>query len=672
MDVRAYNREIYERLSRSRHRWTTPVTSEEIAAARRGEWAIQLTDTKFVPSDWFPDDLHGAAVLCLASGGGQQGPILAAAGASVVVLDISPAQLEMDQRVAERESLPLRTVAGDMTDLSMFGDESFDLIFVPGANSYIPDILPLWREAYRVLRPGGDLLAGFDNPVVYLFDYELAWQDTLLVRHKIPYSDLDAVTEEERRRRRNADIALEFGHTLDDQIGGQIAAGFVLTGFFEDLLQDEPSSKYIANSAATRAHKPVSSRSTRPREPDMRVGVHLIVEGYRAPPELLDDPAAIERAIHQAVRAGGARLLEVYLHKFEPHGITATALLAESHINIHTWPERQYFAADLFFCGAGNPEQAVAVLGRALKTHDMHVQSIERTFDPAARPGQGDSPAPRWWFERGAPPTIVQGLRAGLLHAEQSPHQKIEILQHEHLGRVLALDGAVQATTADEFVYHEMLVQVPLNAMPRSDEPAAVLIIGGGDGGALREVLRRPWVERVVMVELDRAVVRCSIEHLGIHGDFDDPRVQLVFADATEWVNGASAHERPFDVAIIDSPDPEAACAALYETRFYRALARCLAPDGLVSQHLGVPALQRGGLAGGVRRLAGVFAGVQVYRAAVPTYIGGDMAFAIASRGGAPADKPLRDFAGRHYNAAIHAAAFALPTWWLDEIGSSR
>src|SRR5262249_10364784 len=349
---------------------------------------------------------------------------------------------------------------------------------------------------------------------------------------------------------------------------GKIAAGCVITGFCEALLQDDPSSKYIANSAATRARKPVSSRSSRQCGAGTRVGVHVIVEGYDAPPELLDNCGAIESAIRDAVRAGGAHLLEVHLHKFEPHGVTATALLAESHINIHTWPERAYYGADLFFCGSGDPERAAAALARALKTRDVHMQAVERTFAPPAR---ADAPSPRWWFERGAPPTIAQALRVNVLCSEQSAHQRIEILQHEHLGRVLALDGAVQTTTADEFIYHEMLVQVPLHATPRA--PASVLIVGGGDGGALREVLRHPSIEQVVMVELDPRGVRRSVEHLGIHGDFDDPRVQLVFADAAEWVQ---SNERLFDVAIIDSPDPEPPGDVLYESSFYRALQRRL------------------------------------------------------------------------------------------------
>src|SRR5262249_29555056 len=278
---------------------------------------------------------------------------------------------------------------------------------------------------------------------------------------------------------------------------------------------------------------------------------------------------------------------------------------------------------------------------------------------------RADAPSPRWWFERGAPPTIAQALRVNVLCSEQSAHQRIEILQHEHLGRVLALDGAVQTTTADEFIYHEMLVQVPLHATPRA--PPSVLIVGGGAGGALREVLRHPSIEQVVMVELDPAVVRRSVEHLGIHGDFDDPRVQLVFADAAEWVQ---SNERLFDVAIIDSPDPEPPGDVLYESSFYRSLQRPLMPEGAVAQHLGVPALQRGVLGARVRRLAEAFGAVEIYRAAVPTYIGGDMAFAVAGRAARGAATPRRDFRGRHYNAAVHAAAFALPTFWIDEIGS--
>ncbi|MCA1848381.1 MAG: class I SAM-dependent methyltransferase, partial [Actinobacteria bacterium] len=138
MDVRGYNREAWDREVERGNEWTVPVEEDVIEAARRGRWEVLLTNTKPVPKAWFPD-LEGADVLCLASGGGQQAPIFAAAGASVTVLDNSPKQLAQDRFVAERDSLALKTVEGDMADLSVFPDESFDLVFHPVSNLFVPE-----------------------------------------------------------------------------------------------------------------------------------------------------------------------------------------------------------------------------------------------------------------------------------------------------------------------------------------------------------------------------------------------------------------------------------------------------------------------------------------------------------------------------------------------------
>src|SRR5215210_3045303 len=158
MDVRGYNEEAWDRQVESGNEWTVPVGPDVIEAARQGEWTVLLTDTKSVPRAWFPE-IEGADVLCLASGGGQQAPIFAAAGASVTVLDNSPKQLAQDRHVAERESLHLETVQGDMRDLSAFADGSFDLVFHPFSNLFVPKVRPVWAEAFRVLRRGGILLA---------------------------------------------------------------------------------------------------------------------------------------------------------------------------------------------------------------------------------------------------------------------------------------------------------------------------------------------------------------------------------------------------------------------------------------------------------------------------------------------------------------------------------
>ncbi|WP_165252388.1 class I SAM-dependent methyltransferase [Paludisphaera soli] len=250
-----YNRRAWDSQVERGNRWTVPVDPDAIAGARTGDWSIVLTPTKPVPADWFPP-LAGTDVLCLASGGGQQGPILSAAGARVTVYDASPKQLARDREVADREGLAIECVEGDMADLSAFADGSFDLIVHPCSNTFAPDVRTVWREAFRVLRPGGTLLAGFTNPVAFLFDEAALDRGELRVAYSIPYSDLTSLTDEERRRFADRDEPLCFGHTLDDQIGGQLAAGFLLAGFYEDVDPGSPLARVIPAYVATRAIRP--------------------------------------------------------------------------------------------------------------------------------------------------------------------------------------------------------------------------------------------------------------------------------------------------------------------------------------------------------------------------------------------------------------------------------
>ena len=256
MDIVEYNRAAWNRQSLGDCRWCQPVGSAEIQAARLGTWSVILTPNKSVPPAWF-GKLKGKKVLCLASGGGQQAPILAAAGADVTSFDNSDEQLAKDRLLAETESLVLKAVRGDMADLSVFANESFDLIFHPVSNVYAESLKPVWKECFRVLRWNGSLLSGFMNPVFFLFDHdEMAKTGKLEVKYSLPYSDLRSLSAESLDQV-TGKRAYEFGHTLEDQIGGQLAAGFVICDFYEDDWDEQstPLNKFISLYAATLARK---------------------------------------------------------------------------------------------------------------------------------------------------------------------------------------------------------------------------------------------------------------------------------------------------------------------------------------------------------------------------------------------------------------------------------
>lgn len=257
-DILTINRHRWNAQVANQNRWTIPVTAEQIAQARQGNWQIVLTPNKPVPRDWFPDfRKQQIKLVCLAGAGGQQAPILAAAGANVTVLDNSDAQLEQDLMVAHRDGLQIETVQGDMRDLSCFKNESFDMIVHPCSNCFVPEIQPVWNECFRVLKHGGSLIAGFTNPVRFLFDDDLLEKGEMKVAYQMPYSDLTSLNDEQKRRFAQKNEPLMFGHTLAHQIGGQLDAGFAITGLYEDSYdaKDDVLSQHIDTFIATRAIK---------------------------------------------------------------------------------------------------------------------------------------------------------------------------------------------------------------------------------------------------------------------------------------------------------------------------------------------------------------------------------------------------------------------------------
>ncbi|HOJ45472.1 MAG TPA: methyltransferase domain-containing protein [Bacilli bacterium] len=221
------NAETIDSWVKSGWEWGIPITHEKYLDATNGKWEMVLTPTKPVPKNWFPTSLKRLKVLGLASGGGQQMPIFAALGAICTVLDYSLLQLESEQMVANREGYSIEIIRADMTKPLPFIDATFDLIFHPVSNCYVKEVEPIFKECYRILKPGGILLAGLDNNVNYLSD------DENFINNKLPFDPL--VNPEQMEMLKATDSGVQFSHTLEEQIGGQLKAGFILTHIYDDI-----------------------------------------------------------------------------------------------------------------------------------------------------------------------------------------------------------------------------------------------------------------------------------------------------------------------------------------------------------------------------------------------------------------------------------------------------
>lgn len=254
MDKRDYtevNSRTWDKWAENGCEWSIPISHEKYVKAKSGEWGVYLTPCKFVPKEWF-GELRGKKLLGLASGGGQQMPVFSALGADCTVFDYSDRQLEAERVVAEREGYKMNIIKGDMTKTLPFENATFDIIFHPVSNCYIEDVYHVWNECYRVLKDGGVLLAGFDNGLNFLFDDNSTLP--LTVVNKLPFNPLKGSDDEYKRMVENFE-GIQFSHTLEEQIGGQLKAGLILTDLYEDRDREgagilrEYAPQYIATRA---------------------------------------------------------------------------------------------------------------------------------------------------------------------------------------------------------------------------------------------------------------------------------------------------------------------------------------------------------------------------------------------------------------------------------------
>lgn len=349
-----------------------------------------------------------------------------------------------------------------------------------------------------------------------------------------------------------------------------------------------------------------------------------MLELYGCPSAVLDDASLLSEILRKAAAISNTQLLNLHVHPFATQGVTALALLAESHIALHTWPEYGYAAVDLFACGTrARPDVGCAYLVKALQARRHSLSTVRR--------GRGVDM--HWMDEPLTSLDIYRRNITNVLHSKRSPFQEICIAEAGAYGRALILDGQLQCASADEFLYHEALVHP---AMIQLGLPHSVLILGGGEGAAVREVLRWQSVRRVTMVEIDSEVVEACREHLyDIHqGAFDDPRVDVVIDDALHFLQHT---DQTWDVIISDLPDPVegAPWLKLFAHECFRTVHDRLAGGGCFVMQAGpVSPVCTAPLARITRDVRRAFLHAHFYMNFIPSF-GIPLAFVLA------ADRPL-------------------------------
>lgn len=254
LDIVNHNKDAWNIVSENNEEWTNKFSKKIITEAKNGKWDVVLTQKKSVPKEWFPP-LKGLKVLGLASGGGQQMPIFAALGAEVTSFDYSHMQLAKDKEVAAENNLLITTIEGDMRNLSVFIDNTFDLVFNPISTVYIPDVFNTYKETFRILKPGGLFMTGFLNPSIFLFDEIKKENKEFEIKYNIPFDPIKDYDPKMlslflRRKRR-----ISYGHSLSQLIGYQNDVGFEIINFYEDYGKD-PLNEFMACEIATCSRKP--------------------------------------------------------------------------------------------------------------------------------------------------------------------------------------------------------------------------------------------------------------------------------------------------------------------------------------------------------------------------------------------------------------------------------
>lgn len=417
------------------------------------------------------------------------------------------------------------------------------------------------------------------------------------------------------------------------------------------------------------------------------LGRHILVEFHGCSSEILNDVPRIEASMLKAAKESGATIISSTFHHFSPFGVSGVVVIQESHLAIHTWPEYRYAAVDLFTCGYSvNPWTSYEILksefeaqsGSAIEMNRGQLELLEKTdLDLGELRDEATQQfvTPRysrsvWFTDRNENIALSIRHKGDRLFHEKSPYQNVEIFDTFEYGKMLTVDKMVMCTEKDEKAYHEMIIHVPMLAQPQIKD---VLVIGGGDGGSVREILKHSQIESITMVEIDEAVVRASREFLpSLSSGLDDPKLKLIIGDGIEFVKNAP--EETYDLIVVDSSDPVGPSEGLFSHSFYKDVYRCLRPGGLMTAQSESPRFNQRAFVDLNHCLKDIFGREQVhcYLAFIPTYPTGMWGFSFCSKDGV---HPVQDLAGdraaqfakahslQYYNTGMHQAAFCLPTF---------
>jgi spermidine synthase len=416
------------------------------------------------------------------------------------------------------------------------------------------------------------------------------------------------------------------------------------------------------------------------------LGNHILVEFMNCDPHIMNDVVAIERDMVGAAQKAGATVINSTFHHFSPYGVSGVVVIQESHLAIHTWPEYGYAAVDLFTCGEmnawisfdhlkecfGAKSYSAIELKRGslnlLKRNDFDISTMRSR---AAEWRNPDFYTRNVWFtDKDEDQALSLRFTGEVFFDVQSPFQRVRILESNKYGKMLALDDMVMTTEKDEFHYHEMISHPALFTLGNAKN---VLVIGGGDGGTVREVLRHPSVEKVTMVEIDGAVIDACKEHLpAIAASFDHPKLELIVDDGIEFLKNASAGA--YDLIIVDGSDPVGPAEGLFSVSFYTNCYNALKENGILVAQGESPKFNEKAFAELNHTLQDIFGrdNAPVSLFFVPTYPTGMWSFQyglknIAHPKSIDKAESIDAFVAqeglRYYNSDIHTGSFATPNF---------